>query len=117
MQESGVTKLPELLVVLRMDSTHRLDHLLAEFHRRRQRLGIAAEDVAEIDVEQLARFSQHQIIQMAIADAEQVRDDTIAGCVCKAATTTTTTRNHVINVSLLPGLKMTNETYLPQLRM
>lgn len=78
MEESGVAKFPELSVVLWMNSAHGFHHLFAELHRGRQRLGIASEDVAEIDVKQLARLGQHQIIQMAIADAEKVRDDTIA---------------------------------------
>jgi len=78
MEESGVAKFPELSVVLWMNSAHGFDHLFTEFHWRRQRLRIASEDVAEIDVEELARLGQHQIIQMAIANAEKVRDDTIA---------------------------------------
>lgn len=77
-EEGGVAELAELLVVLRVDAAHRLDHFFAEFHRRRQRLGIAAEDVAEINVEQFTRFGQHQIIQMAIADTQQVSNDAIA---------------------------------------
>ena len=32
-----------------------LDHLLAELHRRRHRLRVPAQDVAEVDVEQFAR--------------------------------------------------------------
>lgn len=78
MQESGVAEFPELLIMLRMNAAHGLDHLLAELHWRRQRLRIPAEDVAEIDMKQFARFGQHQIVQMTIADAQQVRYDTIS---------------------------------------
>jgi len=59
MEEGGVAELAELLVVLRVDPAHGLDHLLAELHGRRQRLGIAAEDVTKVDVEEFTRFRQH----------------------------------------------------------
>ena len=78
MEESRVAELAELRVMLRVDAAHGLHHLFAQFHRRRQRLGIPSEDVAEIDVKEFARFGQHQVIKMTVADAQQVRDDTIA---------------------------------------
>ena len=77
-EESRVAELAELRVMLRVDAAHGLHHLFAQFHRRRQRLGIPSEDVAEIDVKEFARFGQHQVIKMTVADAQQVRDDTIA---------------------------------------
>lgn len=77
MEESSVAELPELLVVLGMYASHSFDHLFAEFHGRRQRLRIAAEDVAEVDVKELARSGQHQVVQMAVADAQQVGNDAV----------------------------------------
>ena len=44
---------PELMVVIRGHSSEGLDHLFAQLHRRRHRLRVSAENVAEIDVEQL----------------------------------------------------------------
>lgn len=80
MEERCVAEFPKLRVMLGMNTAHGLHHFFAEFHGWRQRLGIASEDVAEIDVEEFARFGQHQIIQMSIAHTQQVRDDTIARC-------------------------------------
>ena len=59
MEEGGVAELAELLVVLRVDPAHGLDHLFAELHGRRQRLGITAEDVTKVDMEEFTRFRQH----------------------------------------------------------
>lgn len=78
MEERSVAKFPELSVMFGMNTSHGFDHLFTEFHGWRQRFRIASEDVTEIDVEELARLGQHQIIQMAITNAEKVRDDTIA---------------------------------------
>lgn len=41
-----------LLVVVRALAAHGLDHLLAQLHGRREGLGVVAQDVAEVDVEQ-----------------------------------------------------------------
>ena len=57
-EERGVAELAELGEVFARHSAHRLDHLLRELHRRRHRLRIAAEDVAEVDVEQRACRSE-----------------------------------------------------------
>lgn len=65
--------------IFSLDAAHRLDHLLVQFHRRRQRLRIFSEDEAEIDVQQSAVLRDKQILQVSIADAEKVRDDTVAG--------------------------------------
>jgi len=78
MEEGGVAELAELLIVLRVDAAHGLHHLLAELHGRGERLGIAPQDVAEVDVEQLARFRQHQVVQVAVAHAQQVGDHAVA---------------------------------------
>ena len=54
--------------MLRVDAAHGLDHL-CQFHRRRQGLGTTFDDVAENDVKELARFGQHKVIKMSVADA------------------------------------------------
>lgn len=53
MQEGCVALLPELLVLLALHASHPLHHLLAQLHGRRQRFGVAAEDVAKVHVEEL----------------------------------------------------------------
>lgn len=52
-QEGSVALLPELLVLLTLHAAHPFHHLLAQLHRRRQRLRVTAQDVAEVDVEEL----------------------------------------------------------------
>ena len=78
-EEGGVAEFPELLIVLRVDTAHGLDHFFAELHGRRQWLRIASQNVAKVDVEQFARFGQHQVVQVAVAHAQQVSDNAIAG--------------------------------------
>lgn len=78
MQEGRVALLAELLVVLRVDSTHGLHHLLAELHGWGQRLGVTTQDVAEVDVEELAGGGQQQVVQVAVSHPQQVRDHTVA---------------------------------------
>ncbi len=52
-EEGGVALPPELLVVLAVHAPKALDHLLAELHGRRQRLGVPSQDVPEVYVDQL----------------------------------------------------------------
>lgn len=52
-QEGGVALLPELLVLLTLHAPHPLHHLLAQLHGWRQWLRVAAQDVTEVNVEQL----------------------------------------------------------------
>lgn len=53
MQESRVALLPELLVLLTLHAAHPLHHLFTQLHGWRQRFGVSAQDVAEVDVEEL----------------------------------------------------------------
>mmetsp|Transcript_13205 Transcript_13205/g.38402 ORF Transcript_13205/g.38402 Transcript_13205/m.38402 type:complete len:263 (-) Transcript_13205:431-1219(-) len=57
----------ELHVVLAALAAHRLDHLPADLHGRRERLGVAAKDVAEVNVEQAAVACEHEVVQVAVA--------------------------------------------------
>ena len=52
-------------------------HVLGHAHRLWQRLRITAHDEAEIDVKQLAGIAQEKIVQMPIADAQQIGDDAV----------------------------------------
>ena len=80
MKEGRVALFPEGLVVVRVDAAHGLHHLLAELHRRRQRLGVAAQDVAEVHVEQAAGLGQQQVVQVAVTHAQKIGDDAVARC-------------------------------------
>lgn len=53
MKEGGVALLPELLVLLALHASHPLHHLFTQLHGWRQRLGVPAQNVAEVDVEEL----------------------------------------------------------------
>ena len=66
--------------MLGVDAAHCFDHLLTKLHRRRQRLGVAAQDVAEVDVEQTAGLGQQEVVEVPVTDAEQVGDDAVARC-------------------------------------
>jgi hypothetical protein len=80
-EKSGVAEFAKLLIVFRVDATHRFDHFFTQFHRRWQRLWITTEDVTKVNVEQFARSRQHQIVQMSVANAQQIRNDAITGWV------------------------------------
>lgn len=67
MQKGGVTLLPELVVQLGVHPAHRLHHLLAELHRRRERLGVPPQDVPEVYVEQGSGFCEEKVIEVAVA--------------------------------------------------
>lgn len=64
----------------RVGAAHGLDHFLAQLHGRREGLGVSAQHVAEVDVKQVARLRQHQVVQVAIANAQHVCDHAVASC-------------------------------------
>ncbi len=66
-------------VVRRGRRAHALDHLLAEFHLRREGLRVPAEDVAEVGVEEVPVGRQEEVVEVAVADAEEVGDDAVSG--------------------------------------
>ena len=80
MEKSSVTEFLKLLVVLRVHAAHSFHHLSAQFHGRRERFRVAAQNVAEVDVEQFAALCEQQIVQMAITHSQQICDDAVAGC-------------------------------------
>jgi len=69
----------ELVIVGPARAAHAFDHLLAQLHRRREVLGIAAENEAKVNVEQVARGRDQEVVQVSIAHAEDVSDDAIPG--------------------------------------
>lgn len=79
MQVRRVAELPECEKRVRRQATHGVDHFLAELHGRRHGLRITAQDIAEVDVEQVARGGQEEIVQVAITDACQ----TVGNCCVK----------------------------------
>lgn len=60
-QESGVALLPELLVLLALHASHPLHHLFTQLHRWRQRFGVSAQDVTEVDVEELPWMKRGEV--------------------------------------------------------
>ena len=53
-------------------------HALSQAERRRHGFGVAPENETEVDVEEVAGGFEHDVVQMAIPDAEDVRDDAVA---------------------------------------
>lgn len=53
-----------------------LPHAQPEFNK--PHLGIPAEDVPKIQVEEVAAGLQHDVVQVPVADAQEVRDDAVA---------------------------------------
>ena len=43
------------------------------------RLWVPSEDVPEVDVEELAGLCDQEVVQVAVADAQEVGDDAVAG--------------------------------------
>mmetsp|Transcript_3714 Transcript_3714/g.9520 ORF Transcript_3714/g.9520 Transcript_3714/m.9520 type:complete len:208 (-) Transcript_3714:1444-2067(-) len=68
----------ELDVVLALRTPHGLHHLAAELHGRGEGLRVAAHDEPKVNVEQAAVLAQHQVIQVAITDPQDVRDDAVS---------------------------------------
>ena len=71
--------LPELLVLWAPRATHGLHHLLVELHGRREELGIPAEDVAKVNVNQVTCVRQQEVVKVTVSDAQQVGNHTVAG--------------------------------------
>mmetsp|Transcript_38688 Transcript_38688/g.121462 ORF Transcript_38688/g.121462 Transcript_38688/m.121462 type:complete len:282 (+) Transcript_38688:866-1711(+) len=76
--ERLAAKHAEPLVEARVGAAHRLDHLLAQLHRRREGLRVAAEDIAKVDVEERAVGAEHEVVEVPIAHAHQVHGDAVA---------------------------------------
>ena len=55
-----------------------LDHLLGDLDQRRERLRVAAQDEAEVDVEEVAVGAEQEVLQVPVPDPEDVGDDAVA---------------------------------------
>ncbi len=73
-----VTECLEACIVRTLRSAHRIHHLLAHLDRRRERLRIAAENVAKVDVEKVTVRREEQVVQMPIAHAKQIGDNAVS---------------------------------------
>lgn len=67
----------------RFSATHGVDHLATELEGGLKQLGVSAENKAEINVHQMTGRGQHQVLQVTIADTEDIGDHTIASCEIK----------------------------------
>ena len=74
-----VAVLPELREMHALPSPHGLNHLLGQLHRRRQRLGIMAEHVGKVHVEQPPVRGEEEVLQVSVADAEDVSHHAVGG--------------------------------------
>lgn len=77
--EGSVAQLSELQVELGVCPAHPLHHLPTQFHWRRERLGVAAKDVAKVDVEEVAIVCKEKVIEVAVPNPQEVGDDAVAG--------------------------------------
>lgn len=59
-------------------TTHGSDHFVRDTHRRREWLRVSSQYEPEVNVEQAAMVIKEKVIQMAIANPEQIGDDAIS---------------------------------------
>jgi hypothetical protein len=79
-RERGKTVRPEASVVRGLCTAHCIDHLLADLDGGWIRLWVTAKYVPEIDVEEVPIWSKEKIVQMAIADSENICNHTVTRC-------------------------------------
>ncbi|RUS22931.1 hypothetical protein BC937DRAFT_94860 [Endogone sp. FLAS-F59071] len=68
----------ESLIMRALCSTHGLDHFFAEFHGWWERFWIAAENEPKVDVEEVAVRGEKEIVEVAVANTEEIGDNAIA---------------------------------------
>mmetsp|Transcript_19367 Transcript_19367/g.74374 ORF Transcript_19367/g.74374 Transcript_19367/m.74374 type:complete len:569 (+) Transcript_19367:268-1974(+) len=68
----------EALVVHARRAAHALHHFLAQLHGRREGLGVVAENESEVDVEEVALGRDEEVVQVAVADTQDVGDHAVA---------------------------------------
>mmetsp|Transcript_1046 Transcript_1046/g.4276 ORF Transcript_1046/g.4276 Transcript_1046/m.4276 type:complete len:206 (+) Transcript_1046:1095-1712(+) len=67
----------ELAEVLALRAAHGLHHLLAQLHRRWENFRIASHDETKVNVEHPAVRREHQVIEVTIANSQDVGDHTV----------------------------------------
>ena len=62
----------ELLVLGGGGTAHAVDHFFAEFHGGCEGFGVSAEDESEVSMEEVSIGGEEEVVEMAVADAEEV---------------------------------------------
>ncbi|KFY27676.1 hypothetical protein V493_03375 [Pseudogymnoascus sp. VKM F-4281 (FW-2241)] len=75
-RERVLLKARPILVLL---ATHTVCHLGTKLHQGRKGLRVAPEDVPKVGVEEVARGREKEVVEMSVADAEEVGDYAVAG--------------------------------------
>ena len=61
----------EGLITFALCAAHAFDHLSPDLHRRKGvELGVRSQDVAKVNVEEMAVLRQHDILQMSVPNAQ-----------------------------------------------
>lgn len=68
---------PEFLVLQAAGPTHSLHHLFVEFHGRGKDLGVTAKNVPKVNMNQVTRFGQQEVVQVSVTHPQQVSDHTV----------------------------------------
>lgn len=72
--------LPEPLILNTRCPPHPLDHLFVEFHGGRKDLWVSAEDVAKVDVDQVTRLREEEVVKVTVTNTKEVCDNRVASC-------------------------------------
>ena len=72
--------LSESLILYARRSPHAFHHVLVQLHGWREHFGVASEDVAKVDVDEVARLGEKEVVKMAVTDSEKVSDNRVASC-------------------------------------
>lgn len=75
----GEAVLAELGVIGVRGATHAVDHFSREFHEWGEWFWVAAEDEAKVSVEEVSVGGEEEVVEVAVADAEEVGHDAVAG--------------------------------------
>src|SRR5438309_1686778 len=68
----------ELRILRRPCPTKTFDHLFADFNQWSERFRVATENEAEIDVEEMSAGREEKVVEMPVANAKDVCDDTVS---------------------------------------
>ena len=77
-EEGVVAVLSESLVLYTRSASHAFNHLLVQLHGRREDLGVTTQDVAKVDVDQVTRLGQEEVVKVTVTDSEKIGDDRVA---------------------------------------
>ena len=77
-QEGRSTKLSELLILFAVLSAQSVRQVSAQLDERGQGLGISAQNVTEINMEETTVFGEHEVVVVPVPHPEDVSDDAVA---------------------------------------